>query len=719
MATYYVKTPANGGNDNNLGTNASPWATHTKALTIVQPGDVVNSGSGIFYERPSPTTSGTALQRIVFNGDPGGGTIIDGTSAIAGSWALATEPELVGKGVWSISSGINSDGGTLIEGTSVILIHQILSRYMDGETLDGYNFTDPDTQWYANGLQLLKPATNVMHPYDEVLYWDGVEALWGYRSVNNRAYIRYRNGDNPNSKNLRWNSGATLSLNGVSYYTFNNYVWQGGTPVVFVGGGASYNIINGKKLLAGHYRYGEFGAAYYNKITNCELTSRLLGYLTYVNNRANNYDRNVEFHQYTTDKFLWGASAERDASWVTWDYAADQRPTGGEVSNCVIHDAPQAAHWAFGGDGMRLLNNTIYNHGQCFYLQGGASNWGHASNFQIHGNLIRGGKYIIRSNNLHYLSGFGQCYFTANRINDTANMGQGNYMAIDGLDPGDPNLALDIWFAHNTFSGHTTTMMYVGVPTNPPGGAKYVNNIWIPSNAYIFAADDWTVEGTPAMVPAWDYSAHYGSFTFSSNPPGPSWYGPNNIILSSPIWPWNMTESTFALPTGHPCRNSGIDVSKSFTIRGVQYGALPNFPTGYFGGAAPHMGAWQEPSPATSEKSTMTSPANGTVLSGSSVTFTWSAGINVGEYWLDIGSTFGGVDIYEQSQGLALSKTVTSIPTTGIPIYVRLWSKISANWEWNDYNYTAFNAGGTDPGMPLPAPGPPSAPGVRLLITSR
>jgi serine protease len=87
----------------------------------------------------------------------------------------------------------------------------------------------------------------------------------------------------------------------------------------------------------------------------------------------------------------------------------------------------------------------------------------------------------------------------------------------------------------------------------------------------------------------------------------------------------------------------------------------------------------------------MTSPAPGSTLPGSSVTFAWTAGSGVTEYWLHVGSTPGGSDLYNRTQGSTLSGTVTGLPTDGRPLYVRLWSLIGA-WQWIDYVYTAASS---------------------------
>ena len=86
-------------------------------------------------------------------------------------------------------------------------------------------------------------------------------------------------------------------------------------------------------------------------------------------------------------------------------------------------------------------------------------------------------------------------------------------------------------------------------------------------------------------------------------------------------------------------------------------------------------------------KAAMSSPTPGSKLTGSSQTFTWTAGTSVSSYQLWVGTTPVGKDIYAGSATTATSLTVTKIPTHGKTVYARLWSSINGAWQYNDYNY--------------------------------
>ena len=102
-------------------------------------------------------------------------------------------------------------------------------------------------------------------------------------------------------------------------------------------------------------------------------------------------------------------------------------------------------------------------------------------------------------------------------------------------------------------------------------------------------------------------------------------------------------------------------------------------------------------------KAAIISPTPGSGLSGASVTFTWSSATGASAYWIDIGSTAGGFDLYSQSQALATSQTVTGLPTDGRTIYVRLWTAAGGTWQYNDYTFKAAG-GGTKAAILTPAP---------------
>ena len=88
----------------------------------------------------------------------------------------------------------------------------------------------------------------------------------------------------------------------------------------------------------------------------------------------------------------------------------------------------------------------------------------------------------------------------------------------------------------------------------------------------------------------------------------------------------------------------------------------------------------------------LTFPAPGSTLTGSSATFTWSAGMGVTKYEFPAGhygTRFNKPYNSADADTTALtSSLVSDIPTAGATLYARLYSYINGAWQYNDYTYT-------------------------------
>ncbi len=92
--------------------------------------------------------------------------------------------------------------------------------------------------------------------------------------------------------------------------------------------------------------------------------------------------------------------------------------------------------------------------------------------------------------------------------------------------------------------------------------------------------------------------------------------------------------------------------------------------------------------------SVLSTPAPGSVLSGASVTFTWTTGGGIKAYQLDLGTLgVGSTNLYNSGHVFTTSTNVTGIPTFGQKIYARLWSDTNNGvWESVDFTYTEAGA---------------------------
>src|SRR5208282_357272 len=162
--------------------------------------------------------------------------------------------------------------------------------------------------------------------------------------------------------------------------------------------------------------------------------------------------------------------------------------------------------------------------------------------------------------------------------------------------------------------------------------------------------------------------------------------GGNNYYSSG-----SLSNSTFSLTvTTLPSGGSTVWVRWYYMLSGTWQHTDYSYTA--FGGSA--------------SKGVITSPSPGSTLSGSSVTFNWTAGTGATAYWLDIGGAAGGNNYYSSGNlGNVLTATVNGLPTNGGPVNVTLYSLVSGQWLSNAYTYTAFNAAATAGVITSPANG--------------
>ena len=100
----------------------------------------------------------------------------------------------------------------------------------------------------------------------------------------------------------------------------------------------------------------------------------------------------------------------------------------------------------------------------------------------------------------------------------------------------------------------------------------------------------------------------------------------------------------------------------------------------------------------TATPATIASPANGSRLGGTTVTFYWNS-TGADEYSLRVGWTLGGAEYFSGSQGLGTSQSVSGLPSDGRRVYARLMSRIAGAWQSIDHAYDAVVAASPTPAV--------------------
>jgi hypothetical protein len=153
---------------------------------------------------------------------------------------------------------------------------------------------------------------------------------------------------------------------------------------------------------------------------------------------------------------------------------------------------------------------------------------------------------------------------------------------------------------------------------------------------------------------------------------------------------WDMGTVTSTPVAGLPTNGQPIYVRLHSRINGAwQYNDYTLTAATQFGG----------------QKAQLVSPVPGSVLNTTTLTFQWTPGTGVAQYWLFIGTAPGTLNILSRDAGTSLSTVVSGLPTNGGALYVRLHSLINGAWQYNDYTLTAPLINGLKAQLISPAPG--------------
>ena len=255
------------------------------------------------------------------------------------------------------------------------------------------------------------------------------------------------------------------------------------------------------------------------------------------------------------------------------------------------------------------------------------------------------------------------------------------------------------WFNLGTGpSGAAAKNIYSGSPTT----ATQVTVTGLPTNGETVYATLYSSIGG-AWVPAVFTFNAYGPATLTA----PS---PSSKLTASTTFTWapvpGITNYWLDLGTGDAganaknIYNSGSITATSATVTGIPQNGETLYATLYTYMA----GAWQPifytfTAAGTPAPAALTTPAPGSKLTSSSVTFTWSPGEEVTDYWFNLGtgnSGAGAKNLYSGGETTLTSVTASGLPTNGETIYATLYSYIAGAWQPTVYTYTAS-------GSPTPA----------------
>jgi hypothetical protein len=566
---------------------ATAKLTITSAATCPSPGDTVQIGAGVYYEKLDINVSGTSGNPIMFRGTYAAGhqTIIDGSTALA-TWT--EDAATCGAGCYVASPtekaywvGVSDANG----------LHPI----MRSATATYLNQAS-DADWCDS-----------IFTYTCVPYWDGIDAVWmgtgTPTGANLTAYtdgaspgsvwVRFTDGADPDTKTMRYSGFApVVDLEGRSYITLKDLHIRGGQREI--------NIVDADNII----------------INNVELSTG--GWQIYLKDSDNITIQNSQIHTNRIDSDYTGGAWNRYyGSTLTYPTTGTTRYIAAIKEkyysalkecnwNCYYTGYAINPYQNTGATNINFLNNEVYDKdGTGFDLNAMSDVEVSGNTFRnisgvavlpyldyqqahVHGNLFDDNNINLRFNEMDTdPTNLKEIFFYNNRLYLPDGLGGHIYWswAVDDAAAG----LHEQYIFHNSFLGGygIMQMSYWAAATGLPN-AFIFNNIMSVGDVN----PSWWVKSSEGRV-------GYGVFGgFSNNwvgflaPTEVPFDGEGNVISTTTgFWSESaIPDWATLLPAAE---ETGVDVtSATLTINGTVIGAMPGFTTGYFTGSAPNMGTY-------------------------------------------------------------------------------------------------------------------------------
>lgn len=540
-----------------------PASTIQAVIDSAQPGDRIVIPAGTWYERLTITTPGLTLA-----GEPG--AILHGGDLVP-LWTQAPE---VGAGVWKTTSIPYPPWALTVQHQA---IWRINTDTMNGQAVYGTN----GNGWYY----LTRPAQghytgNV--GYTVQSYWDGIEALFGYKSPT--TYVRFRHGDDPNVLLLRSApTGATVLIDNVADVTMQGLRILGGENQVWIrGSAATRTLLTSCELSTGRRRVLLSEGAHHNTIARCTMTCNLVGFHTY---RPGEWERNtadyaltVKTHLYNENKFCVGRTTEDDTG------VSVNGGDGNRVTQCHLALALVGVS-VWKGQGTQIDHCRIEGMGAqaIWLLQGAASGIMHHNQFADNEHHVRIQDVEQPTQRTYYF-----CHNTCWQPRPESQSSKHLHASfiVDEQETATYTSPVELWAYHNSFAGGGWAL--------DVGASNRQMPLFVAVNNLLSSRGMGSTGGTPAGTYAYNW-VRTQSLGVGDVEEG------NKTGDGTRLWD-DATEPDFVIPPGpygDTARSGALDLSQPFTIDGGDYAPLPEMPgpLAAFGAPVPLMPAPLPPDP--------------------------------------------------------------------------------------------------------------------------
>ncbi|MBD3289246.1 DUF1565 domain-containing protein [candidate division KSB1 bacterium] len=557
-ANYYVSTS---GSDSNNGSMSAPFKTIQHALDIVSPGDHVIVKAGVYNERLELKTSGSSGNPIVIEGERGPNgewiTVVDGGRPVSG-WTTAPE---VGAGVYKTQSIDFVPYNMVVNDKQ---IPQVAESNMT--STEGFRFLGSSVSYTVTTAS--KDRT--------VKFWDVFSVIWGYK--NGTTYIRFKNGDNPNQKNLRAAPvGAGVLIDNKSHIVIRDFAIKAfDESIIIRGSNSKYVKIENNYIINGRKRIEIVDGASNCKIGNNILSMNFSGYVMpgAWSNNDDNYELGLKEYIYNFYKFYVSDYSGSDDRQVYISGAGENNEVfDNKISQGLIginaHDTKN----------LKIYNNEIFYHSSI-----GIVILDNLVDAEIFDNLIYDNSINLRWHNFNSrtprsVNIYENCFYLPANVSTHIKLHHDKKLSLS------QSWHPTFFVYHNNFSG--------GVSVLNPGGAydygglrnvHFFNNIFS-SKIMVYNREDFIK--TESMMGEFDYNWCGGMFYHGM----PAWFDSHNIDAEGQQFWDDSNLHDFHIPSNSVVRGAGVDLSKPFTIDGVTFDPLPGMEVGYFSGSQPDIGS--------------------------------------------------------------------------------------------------------------------------------
>jgi hypothetical protein len=508
----------------------------------------------VYRESVVITKSGASGQSINWIGSKAGSvfqTIIDPSEDITSGWSPAPEAgsSMIYKRTFPYAPGVLVDAST---------DRQIPQVNPWGGAWEGVVTAWPGAAWNLLAYPPNAIVTHTLWRSFKNYFWDNIKCAYAY--WNGITYLRYRNGDDPNTKTIRasvatktaTSSGNTWIVSvhpggsiafpvGASvrvlaaYNTVRDlHVRGSNTAVAISGAAAHHNRVEGCWLRHGHGTMHINTGAHSNVVIGCDSsTGRTFDYTgAYIAISPTTADFSVVNQKFYA--YRWSKSYE--SATETPCIVLGEAGNDNQVLNNHVHSGNTGISLHGGPDAPAATTGTVISGNSIDSLSSGALILYEGDrNTRVHDNVMTDVNFGFRLQNIQtsQVDGPRQQFIYRNVISLPQYYGIPIFFHnLDSYD-GVP----EIWIYHNTFHGGWRSFSFS--PVDPDTGVSDIaykatrifNNVLLCETSVSPSGPTDLLQTASDSVALFDYNFYRGTVTRA-------WSGGNNIQSQSYLWPF-------------------------------------------------------------------------------------------------------------------------------------------------------------------------------------